>query len=70
MAIRVIFSDRFERERELAVVETKEQANKVIMDFLDKYNYKSYYWRRWVEEDDREWIDVGSHSEFFILEDC
>lgn len=70
MAIRVIFRNSFEKEKELAIVETKEQANKVIDNFLNKYNYKSYYWRRWVEEDDREWIDVGSHSEFFILEYC
>ena len=42
--------------------------SKLIKDFLDDHNYKSYYSRTWINENDnKEKIcDVGSHSEFFI----
>ena len=37
-----------------------------INRFLDEHNYKSYYTR--INFDEKEWvIDVGSHTEFFIV---
>lgn len=42
------------------------QAFLRINDFLEKHNFKSYYVRTW-EENGELWIDVGSHTEFFIL---
>lgn len=41
-------------------------ANVTMKHFLDDHNYKSYYTRVWERENEL-WIDVGSHTEFFIL---
>ena len=45
----------------------KEEVNKEIDKFLDDHNFKSYYSRVW-KADGRLVFDVGSHTEFFILE--
>lgn len=45
---------------------TQEGANMLIHSFLKAHNYRSYYTRMW-EENGELWYDVGSHSEFFIL---
>lgn len=44
----------------------REAAFAVMKQFLDDHNYKSYYTRTW-EENNELWMDVGSHTEFFIL---
>lgn len=45
---------------------TVENMWKDINDFLKEHNFKSYYSRVNFEKD--EWvIDVGSHTEFFIV---
>ena len=44
----------------------KEAAYEVMKQFLDDHKYKSYYTRTWEENNDL-WMDVGSHTEFFIL---
>lgn len=66
--MRLIFRNSFEKERVIAHVKNREEALKEINNFLEGYNYKSYYYRVWSSEDGRTWFDVGSHSEFFILE--
>lgn len=69
--MKVLFEDRYGRYREIADVETKQEVNKAICDFLNKYNFKSYYTRNWVHETkEGKWhvmYDVGSHSEFFCV---
>lgn len=39
------------------------------LDDLYKRNpkYQSYYQRTWTDDDGWIWIDVGSHSEFYIV---
>ena len=54
-------------ERLIAEPSNREEVVKEINKFLDDHNYKSYYTRVW-EEDGRLVYDVGSHTEFFILE--
>ena len=69
--MKVLFEDRYGRYRELADVQTKQEVNKTIVDFLNAHNFKSYYTRNWVHETkDGKWhvmYDVGSHSEFFCV---
>lgn len=43
------------------------EALKVIKNFLDERNYKSYYTRMWTDENGARWFDVGSWSEFFVM---
>ena len=54
-------------ERLIAELSNREEVVKEINKFLDDHNYKSYYTRVW-EDDGRLVFDVGSHTEFFILE--
>jgi len=48
-------------------VESMEEAYITINMFLESKNYKSYYSRSW-EENGRIFVDVGSHTEFFIID--
>ena len=43
----------------------EEQIGKIINNFLNDHNFKSYYTRVW-EKDGVKWYDVGSHTEFFL----
>ena len=54
-------------ERLIAEPSNREEVVKEINKFLDDHNYKSYYTRVW-EDDGRLVFDVGSYTEFFILE--
>ena len=68
--MKLLFEDRYGRYREIADVVNKQEVNKVICDFLAKYNFKSYYTRNWIRErEDGYYVvyDVGSHSEFFCV---
>lgn len=38
-----------------------------IQKFLDDHNFKSYYTRVWYN-DGYTWYDVGSHTEFFLVD--
>ena len=62
------FEDSWGKRREIGRPQTNQEMHKIIKDFLDDHNFKSYYTRSWVNEEDFKEIiyDVGSHSEFFI----
>lgn len=50
-------------------VRTKESAIKIMQDFMDDHNFKSYYTRMWYNENNGyTWFDVGSHSEYFLVD--
>lgn len=49
-------------------VSTYQEIMKIIQDFLNEHNYKSYYTRIW-REDGWTWFDVGSHTEFFLCDE-
>ena len=65
-------------EKEIGHPKTFEESFKIISDYLKGRGYKSFYTRVFPEEDNamrkkkngynRMVFDVGSHSEFFILE--
>jgi hypothetical protein len=65
--INVYFLDSRNERRIIGLAEDRQSAMRIIMNFLAEHNYKSYYTRSWTEENGEEWIDVGSHTEFFIL---
>lgn len=70
--MKLYFEDRYSRLRELTNVENRKEAGMAIADFLAHHNYKSYYTRNWVRtvREDLYYVvyDVGSHSEFFLVE--
>lgn len=67
--IKVIFQNSRE-EREIGIADTEREAFKIVHMFLQEHNYKSYYTRCWIDENNsnRTIVDVGSWSEFFILD--
>ena len=65
--VKLIFQNSRGEERVIAEPSNREEVNKEINKFLDDHNFKSYYTRVW-EADGRLVFDVGSHTEFFILE--
>ena len=65
--MKLYFENRYGEERVIAEVQNEQEAMKEIKKFLDDHKYKSYYTRSWIANG-RKWYDVGSHSEFFILD--
>ena len=65
--MKLIFQNSRGEERVIAEPTNREEISKEINKFLDDHNFKSYYTRIW-EENGRLIYDVGSHTEFFILE--
>lgn len=65
----VMFEDSNGQLRIIDTVENEESAFKVINDFLDDHNYKSYYQRTWKKNDKTTVVDVGSHTEFFYIQE-
>jgi len=63
------FQNSKEIEREIGKPDTYNEANEMIDKFLSDHNFTSYYSRAW-KENDRYMFDVGSHTEFFILDTC
>ena len=65
---KVIFRNSRGQEREIGRAADQQEANQIIEQFMDDHNFVSYYTRGWIE-DGRIWLDVGSWTEFFILEE-
>lgn len=56
--------------REIGGAAQRNEAFKIINDFLNDHNYKSYYFRTWNTKDNEEKVDAGSWSEcFYIVEE-
>lgn len=64
--MKLYFKDCEGKEEFIAECETVNATHKEIKKFLDKCEYVSPYMRSWGNEEDIV-IDVGSHSEFFIV---
>ena len=63
---KVFFRNSAGREREVGSAADQKEVLVIIDQFLNEHNFKSYYKRTWKEGLDT-WIDVGSHTEFFIV---
>lgn len=48
-------------------LQLEREIMKHIQKFLDDHNFKSYYTRMWYN-DGYTWYDVGSHTEFFLVD--
>ena len=62
------FRDSHGNKRLLATnVNSKEGIFEYIQTFLDEHNFKSYYTRIWYANG-YTWYDVGSHTEYFMVD--
>ena len=65
----ILFENSSGQLRIIGTVENEETASKVINDFLNEHNYKSYYSNCWNTDDKTTVVDVGSHTEFFYIQE-
>lgn len=52
----------------IAKPKTEEDAVKIINKFCESRHFKIYYMRTWVDGDGLKVFDVGSWTEFFLLD--
>ena len=64
--MKLYFKDVQGKERLIAECETVSDLHKEINKFLYKCEYVSHYMRSWGDENEIV-VDVGSHSEFFVI---
>ena len=69
LMLNVLFENSKGQSRTIGTVENEKSAFKVINNFLDDHNYKSYYQRTWKKDDKTTVVDVGSHTEFFYIQE-
>lgn len=74
----VYFENSWGERRVIAEIQSENEMGKVIVDFIAQCNAKkpagakpfvSYYTRSWKNDEGLTVYDVGSHSEFFLLEE-
>lgn len=65
----LFFNNQYD-ENEFIVNCIEKDIMKNIKEFVKRINpnFKIYYIRSWIDEDDKIWYDVGSHNEFFFAE--
>lgn len=62
------FENSYGERRIIAEPATEKEADREIHKFCEDRNFKIYYVRTWKDEEGLKWHDVGSHTEFFILD--
>lgn len=67
--MKLYFKNSKGQRRVIAEPQTEKGAWEVIHAFCEERNFKIYYVREWRNPDGLKWYDVGSHTEFFILDD-
>lgn len=75
--MKLYFENSYGERRLIAQPREQTEVGLEIRRFIDKCNegkpedkkFRSYYCRTWKDEDGLTIYDVGSHSEFFYLED-
>ena len=65
--MKLYFKDCCGNKRVIAEPKTENEAIDTIQKFCDERNFKIYYMRWWDKNGVRTY-DVGSHSEFFLLD--
>ena len=67
--LQVLFQNSNNKTRVIGSANTQSEAFKVIDGFLVEHNYKSYYKRTWKPDEKTTYVDVGSHTEKFIIKE-
>lgn len=66
--MKLYFENSRGQRRIIAEPSTEQGALKEIHKFCEARSYHIYYVRTWKDESGLKWYDVGSHTEFFILD--
>lgn len=66
--MKLYFENRHGEKRIIAEPTTEKEAMKEMYKFCEDRNFKIYYVRSWMNNDGLKVYDVGSHVEFFYLD--
>ena len=66
--MKLYFENSRGERRVVAEPKSEEGAWETIHTFCEERNFKIYYVRTWKDNDGLKVYDVGSHSEFFLLD--
>ena len=66
--MKLYFENSYKERRIIAEPETEQEAMHEINKFCEDRNFKIYYVRTWVNKEGFKTYDVGSHTEFFLLD--
>ena len=67
--MKLYFENSRKERRIIAEPETEEGVMEAIHAFCEERDFKIYYVRTWMTPDGLKKFDVGSWSEFFLLDD-
>ena len=67
--MKLYFENSYGQRRIIAEPKDRDGAWEHIHAFCEERNFKIYYVRTWRTPDGLEVYDVGSHTEFFYLDD-
>ena len=67
--MKLYFENSRAERRIIAEPETEEAATKEVYKFCGDRNFNIYYVRTWRNKEGLKVYDVGSWSEFFLLDD-
>ena len=67
--MKLYFENSYGQRRIIAKPQTEEEAWREIHKFCQDRSFKIHYVREWRDTDGLKCYDVGSHSEFFYLDD-
>lgn len=66
--IKLLFQSADKIEHIVAESDNREELCEAMMKYIEnELHFKSYYTRHWKKEN-REYIDYGSHANYFIIE--
>ncbi len=65
--MKLYFKNGRDEKRLIAEPKTHEETTKEINKFCDDRNFKIHYIRTWIDSNGLKVFDVGSWSEFFLL---
>lgn len=65
--MRLYFQTADGNEKLIAEVDTEEEANNALQEFLTNQNISPPYLRYWGSPDKGVYCDYGSHSNFIVL---
>ena len=67
--MKLYFENSLGQRRVIAEPETENEAWREIHKFCETRNFTIPYVREWRDTSGLKWYDVGSHTEYFILDD-
>lgn len=67
--MKLYFENSYGGRRVIAEPITEEEAYKEMNKFCEDRNFEIYYIRNWRNKEGLKVYDVGSHSEFFYLDE-